>query len=66
MSGMSIRNVIFPAVLAVLFANNITGSKAPVFQSGRDVYFDRCAACHGEDGRATVQQLVRSKPHLAI
>ncbi|MBZ5607020.1 MAG: cytochrome c [Acidobacteriia bacterium] len=38
--------------LTILFAPNIAAKKNPVSApSGRDIYMDRCGACHGEDGK---------------
>ena len=49
--GICFRRLIIPAGLTILFASNITAKKKPaVSPSGRDIYMDRCGACHGEDG----------------
>lgn len=45
-------SVMFAFALAVLLVPGITGKKPPpAGPTGRDIYLDRCGACHGEDGQ---------------
>jgi len=38
--------------LTILFVSNVGAQgKLPFEPSGRDIYLDRCSACHGEDGK---------------
>jgi len=38
--------------LAILLASTMAAKKNPPLEpSGRDIYMDRCSACHGEDGK---------------
>jgi len=40
--------VMVPVGFTILFASNIAAQKKP---TGRDIYMDRCSACHGDDGK---------------
>src|SRR5690348_3938479 len=47
MSGRKVFVTVFVAISAgCLLVPNLAGQS----QSGRDVYLDKCAVCHGEDG----------------
>lgn len=47
MPGRKVFITIFAAILAGCFlVPNLAGQA----QSGRDIYLDKCAVCHGEDG----------------
>jgi mono/diheme cytochrome c family protein len=49
--GIYLCRVMIPASLTILFASNITAKKKPAISpSGREIFMDRCSACHGEDG----------------
>lgn len=38
--------------LAILVVSTVAAKRTPTLEpSGRDIYMDRCSACHGEDGR---------------
>jgi mono/diheme cytochrome c family protein len=51
-SGISLLRVIIPFGLSILLIPQVVAKKNPVTSpSGRDVYMDRCSACHGEDGK---------------
>jgi len=47
-----ISQALIPVALTAIFAVNLQAKDRPVHQpSGRDIYMDRCSACHGEDGK---------------
>jgi mono/diheme cytochrome c family protein len=49
---ISFYRVMIPVGLTIFFASNIAAKKKPAISpSGRDIFMDRCSACHGEDGR---------------
>lgn len=38
--------------LAILLLSTVAAKRNPTLEpSGRDIYMDRCSACHGEDGK---------------
>ena len=44
--------LMIPIGLTILCASNIAAKKNPAIStSGRDIYMNRCSACHGEDGK---------------
>ena len=47
---MSGRNVFITMVAAILAGCFLAPNLAGQSQSGRDIYLDKCAVCHGEDG----------------
>lgn len=50
--GISLRSVLIPVGLAMLLLPSSAAKKIPAAgPSGRDIYMDRCGACHGEDGK---------------
>jgi mono/diheme cytochrome c family protein len=50
--AMYVCRLMLPVGMAVLFAPNIPArNKAPAEPSGHDIYMERCAVCHGEDGK---------------
>ena len=52
MARISVYRVVILGGLTMLFAANVAGKNNPaVGVSGRDIYMDRCSACHGEDGK---------------
>lgn len=51
MSRICLCRVTIAAGLAALFAASLAAKKPALSPSGRDIFMDRCAACHGEDGK---------------
>jgi len=49
--GISLCKIMIPAGLTILFASTTSATKPAPGPTGRDIYTDRCAACHGEDGK---------------
>lgn len=48
----SIRNIAIPLAFAVLLAPALVGKRTPsVGPNGREIFMDRCGACHGEDAK---------------
>ena len=51
-SGVSLLRVMIPVGLSILLIPQVVAKKNPVASpNGRDVYMNRCSACHGEDGK---------------
>lgn len=49
---ISFCKVMIPVALTILFASNIVAKRKPAISPrGRDIFMDRCSACHGEDGK---------------
>ncbi len=49
---ISLCRVLVLAGLAMLFVPNIAAKKNPATgPTGRDIFMDRCGACHGDDGK---------------
>ena len=49
---VSVSRVVLLIGLATLFASYTAAKKNPPSEpSGRDIYMDRCGACHGDDAR---------------
>lgn len=49
--GMYVFRTAIAAGLATLFTSDIAAKKPAAAPSGREVFMDRCSACHGEDGK---------------
>lgn len=49
--GICLRKIMVPLGLTILFASNVPAKKSPIVPTGRDIFMERCAVCHGEDGR---------------
>ena len=50
--GTSLCSVVIPLGLTIVFASSIAAKKnPPISPSGREIFMDRCGACHGEDGK---------------
>ncbi len=50
--GVSLLRVMIPVGLSILLIPQVVAKKNPApSPSGRDIYMDRCSACHGEDGK---------------
>lgn len=51
-SGVSLLRVMIPVGLTIWLIPQVVAKKnAGTSPSGRDIYMDRCSACHGEDGK---------------
>jgi mono/diheme cytochrome c family protein len=52
--GISLFRVMIPVGLALLLVPVLGAKKNPsTGPSGRDIYMDRCGACHGEDAKGS-------------
>src|SRR5271166_2881096 len=49
--GISICRAMIPVGLTILVVLNVAARKQVIGQSGRDIFMDRCSACHGADGK---------------
>jgi len=49
--AISFYRMMIPLGLTTLFALNMPAKKPAIGPSGRDIYMDRCSACHGDDGK---------------
>ena len=50
--GKSVCRVLIVIGLTILLVPNIAARKNPAIgPSGHDIFMDRCAACHGDDGK---------------
>jgi len=50
--GISLCRLMIPVGIMILLVPNIVAKKQPaVVESGRDIFMDRCAACHGDDAK---------------
>ena len=50
--GVSLCRVMIPLGLAIGFVLSVAAKKtAAISPSGREIFMDRCGACHGEDGK---------------
>lgn len=50
--GIYLCRLMIPVGVMLLFASNIAArKKPPVAPTGRDIFMERCAVCHGEDGK---------------
>jgi len=49
--AISFYRIMIPLGLTTLFALNMPAKKPAIGPSGRDIYMDRCSACHGDDGK---------------
>jgi mono/diheme cytochrome c family protein len=48
----SVRNIAIPLALAILLVPAIVAKRTPpAAPSGREIFMDRCGACHGEDAK---------------
>ena len=50
--GFCLYTLMVPVGLTILFTSNVMAEKKPPkVPSGREIFMDRCAVCHGEDGK---------------
>lgn len=50
--GVYLLRVMIPVGLTILLIPQVIAKKNPaIAPSGRDIYMNRCSACHGEDGK---------------
>jgi len=50
--GVSLCRVAIPLGLTIAFVSSVTAKKTPAISpTGREIFMDRCGACHGEDGK---------------
>lgn len=50
--GVSLLRIMIPVGLTILLIPHVIAKKNPAISpSGREIYMNRCSACHGEDGK---------------
>ena len=47
----SLWRATIPVGLTILFVFNVAAKKQVIGQTGREIFLDRCGACHGADGK---------------